>query len=89
MNFICLSEDLLKQTGIRQYTQAVWSTFAKIHSTHPASLMGLLEFPVRICDVLHTTTLETYLIYPMIAISSYHCMPLCLHVRLRNALPTS
>ena len=51
--------------------------------------MGLLEFPVRICDVLHTTTLETYLIYPMIAISSYHCMPLCLHVRLRNALPTS
>ena len=43
--------------------------------THPGSLMhylGLLEFPVRICDALHITTHETYLMYPMsmIVISS-------------------
>ena len=32
--------------------------------------MGLLEFPDTICDVTHHNSLETYLIYPMIAISS-------------------
>ena len=44
------------KTGTRQCSWAVWSTFAEIHSTHPNALMhylGLLEFPVRICDASH------------------------------------
>ena len=36
------------ETGTRQYSLAVWSTFAEIHSRYP--YLGLLEFPVRICD---------------------------------------
>ena len=63
-------------------------------NTHPSSLMhhlGLLEFPVRICDALvtHQNTHETYLIYPMsmLVISSLDFLLFsCLHVRLRNAL---
>ena len=47
------------KTGTRQCTWAIWSTFADIHSTHPGALMyylGLLEFPVRICDASHVKT---------------------------------
>ena len=43
--------------GTRQATWAVWSTFAKIHSTYPGAidaLFGLVEFPVRIF-VTHTS----------------------------------
>ena len=43
------------KNGTRQCTRAVWSPFADIHSTHPSAL-GLLEFPVRICDISHITT---------------------------------
>ena len=43
------------KNGTRQCTRAVWSPFADIHSTHPTAL-GLLEFPVRICDISHITT---------------------------------
>ena len=47
------------KTGTRQCTRAVWSTLAEIHSNHPDSLMhylGLLEFPVKICDASQITT---------------------------------
>ena len=46
------------KTGTCQCTRAVWSTFAEIHSNHPGALMhylGLLEFPVRMCNS-HITT---------------------------------
>ena len=54
-----------KKTGTRQYTRAV---IVEIYSSHPGSLMhylGLLEFPVGICDASHDNSYETYLIFPM------------------------
>ena len=30
----------LNKTGTRQYTQAVWSTFAEIHSRYPPGIYG-------------------------------------------------
>ena len=38
------------KTGSRQFTRAVWSTFAEIHSTHPGALMHYLglEFHFKV-----------------------------------------
>ena len=61
----------LNKTGTRQYTWAIWRTFAEIHSRYTPrfidhALFGVLEFPVRICDALPITTHTTHtrLIYP-------------------------
>ena len=57
--------------GEGQCTRAVRSTFADIHPTHPAALMhylGLVEFPVRICDASFTTHTR-----PNIPNLSYDC----------------
>ena len=43
------------RTGTRQYARAV---IVEIY-------LGLLEFPVGICDASHDNTYETYLIFPM------------------------
>ena len=89
-----LDKYILNKTSTRQYTRAVWSTYAEIHSRYPPRFIdaGLLEFPVRICACLIKTyhnTHETYLIYPMsmIATSSLDfLLHSCLHVHLRNVL---
>ena len=41
---------IINKTGSRQCTRAVWSTFAKIHSTHPGALMhySRLEFHFKV-----------------------------------------
>ena len=60
----------MNKTGTRQYTRAVCSAFAEIHSTHPGSLVGLLEFPVRFCDASHITTHSR----PILWLRSHHCL---------------
>ena len=66
----------LNKTGTRQYTQAVWSTFAEIHSRYsPRSIDALfwgywnfrLEF---VMPYISQHTRDVPNIYPMIAISS-------------------
>ena len=56
--FLILTET--NKTGTRQYTRPFGVYLLKFTlDTHPGSLMhylGLLEFPVRICDALHITT---------------------------------
>ena len=50
---------LLNKTGTSQCTWAVSSKFAENHSAHPGALMhylGLLGYPVRMCDASHILT---------------------------------
>ena len=56
---ICLLSIDFKRnkTGSRQCTQAVWSTFAEIHSTHPGALMHCGECPTWPCVPCNTEVL--------------------------------
>ena len=54
--FIYIERNFIgNKTGTRQYTRAVWSTFAEIHPGSLIHCLGLPEFPIRIYDALHIT----------------------------------
>ena len=50
------------KTGTSQYTRAVWSTFAEIHSIHPGALMhylGLIYWDIRLEFMMPHTSQHT------------------------------
>ena len=61
---------MANKTGTRQCTWAVWSTFADIHSTrYTDALFGVTGISSYLWCLTRHDTHETYLIYPMNAIS--------------------